>query len=78
MLDAINTTPVSIDGEPTTIITDVTPGPYNNTGIPGAKSFHLLSDSYGDLTGLSTGTANPYFTRIASSATASQRCWRDA
>jgi len=71
MLDAINTTPVSIDGEPTTIITDVTPGPYNNTGIPGAKSFHLLSDSYGDLAGLSTGTANPYFTRIASSATAS-------
>lgn len=71
ILDAVNLGPVPVNAEATTIITDVTAGPYNNTGIPGAKSFHLLSDSYGDLAGLATGTANPYFTRMASSSTSS-------
>ncbi len=33
-------------------------GPYNNLGVPGAKSFHLLFPGY--------GTLNPYYGRFAS------------
>lgn len=40
-------------------------GPFNNCGVPGAKSFHLLSPSYGSAAGLSLGTANPYYVRFA-------------
>lgn len=40
-------------------------GPYNNTGVPGAKSFHLLSPTYGAAAGLANGTANPYYVRFA-------------
>lgn len=46
-------------------------GPYQNMGVPGAKSFHLLAPGYGNAAGLQTGTANPYFVRFASSANAS-------
>ena len=46
-------------------------GTYNNMGVPGAKSFHLVASGYGDMAGLSAGTANPYFVRFASSATTS-------
>jgi len=35
---------------------------FNNMGIPGAKSFHLLAPGYGSSAG------NPYFARFASSA----------
>lgn len=37
-------------------------GPYNNLGVPGAKSFHLGIAGYGSL--------NPYFGRFATNATA--------
>ncbi len=46
-------------------------GPFNNMGVPGAKSFHLLAPGYGDLAGLLNGTANPYFVRFRSSASTS-------
>ena len=46
-------------------------GTYNNMGVPGAKSFHLVANGYGNIAGLATGTANPYFVRFASSSTAS-------
>lgn len=46
-------------------------GPYQNLGVPGAKSFHLLASGYGNPAGLSQGLANPYFVRFASSATTS-------
>lgn len=46
-------------------------GTYNNMGVPGAKSFHLVAPGYGSQAGLLTGTANPYFVRFASSATTS-------
>ena len=46
-------------------------GTYNNMGVPGAKSFHLVANGYGNTAGLTTGTANPYFVRFASSSTAS-------
>jgi hypothetical protein len=38
-------------------------GPFNNMGVPGAKSFHLGISGYGSL--------NPYFGRFSSSATTS-------
>jgi hypothetical protein len=46
-------------------------GPYQNMGVPGAKSFHLLAPGYGNPAGVSLGLANPYFARFASSASAS-------
>ena len=54
IFDAVNSTPVFIDEEPTTVITDILTGPFNNIGIPGAKSFHFNLSGYGDLAGLST------------------------
>lgn len=53
-------------GVPTTETFSVLPGPFNNMGVPGAKSFHLLAPGYGNPAGLATGTANPYFVRFAS------------
>ncbi|MGL6038703.1 MAG: SGNH/GDSL hydrolase family protein [Soonwooa sp.] len=43
-------------------------GPYQNMGVPGAKVAHLLDPGYGNPAGLTTNpaTANPYFTRFAS------------
>lgn len=46
-------------------------GPYQNMGVPGAKSFHLAVPGYGNAAGLSAGLSNPYFVRFASSATTS-------
>ena len=46
-------------------------GTYNNMGVPGAKSFHLVANGYGNMAGLAAGTANPYFVRFASSSTTS-------
>lgn len=46
-------------------------GPYQNMGVPGAKSFHLVADGYGNGAGISLGKANPYFVRFASSGTTS-------
>ena len=68
------TAPVPVTGIPTTEILNpavVAAGPYNNCGVPGAKSFHLLSPSYGSAAGISTGTANPYYVRFAPNATTS-------
>jgi len=44
---------------------------YNNMGVPGAKSFHLVAPGYGNPAGLALGQANPYFVRTATSPTAS-------
>jgi lysophospholipase L1-like esterase len=38
---------------------------FNNMGVPGAKSFHLGSDKYGDFNFLATKEANPYFVRFS-------------
>ncbi len=40
-------------------------------GVPGAKSYHLVANGYGNPAGISLGTANPYFVRFASSTTTS-------
>ena len=42
---------------------------YNNMGVPGAKSFHLLAAGYGNPAGLALGLANPYYVRHATSST---------
>ena len=39
-------------------------GPFNNFGVPGAKSFHLIAPGYGNLANLSAGLANPYAVRL--------------
>ncbi len=62
--------PDNLAGTPTTEVSNILIGPFNNVGVPGAKSFHLLSDSYGDISGVAGGTANPYFVRMASSPSA--------
>ncbi len=52
---------------PTTdIVLNNPSGPFNNLGVPGAKSFHLLAPGYGDLNGVFAmpPTANPYFVRM--------------
>ncbi|SDS15064.1 G-D-S-L family lipolytic protein [Gramella sp. MAR_2010_147] len=52
---------------PTTDITNKLAGPFNNMGVPGAKSYHLLAPGYGNVAGVPSGAANPYFARFASS-----------
>ena len=38
-------------------------------GIPGAKSFHLIAPGYGNVAGVASGKANPYYARFATSGT---------
>ncbi|MCD2257995.1 SGNH/GDSL hydrolase family protein [Psychroserpens luteolus] len=45
-------------------------GPFNNLGVPGALSFHLLANGYGNLANFPTA-ANPYAIRIAGNTDAS-------
>ncbi len=44
-------------------------GPFNNMGVPGARSFHLLAPGYGNLANF-PAAANPYFIRMATSPNA--------
>ena len=59
--------PAPVSGTTTTEISNILTGPFNNMGVPGAKSFHLLAAGYGNIAGVATGQANPYFVRFASS-----------
>ncbi len=62
-----------IPGTPTTEVFAPLTGTFNNLGVPGAKSFHLLAPNYGNPAGLLSvpPTANPYFVRFASSGSTS-------
>lgn len=64
------TSPVRLEGTATTELTSPLSGSFNNMGVPGAKSFHLLAPGYGNIAGVQTGQANPYFVRFASDANA--------
>ena len=64
------TKPVRLPGIPTTEISATLTGPFNNMGVPGAKSYHLLAAGYGNLAGVPIGAANPFFARFASSPSA--------
>lgn len=61
------TRPTLLPATPTTEVTNVLTGPFNNMGVPGAKSFHFVAPGYGNLAGVPVGAANPYFARMASS-----------
>lgn len=63
VLDSEAEKPVRLEGMPTTEVTNVQTGPFNNMGVPGAKAIHLGVAGY--------GAGNPYFARFASSAGAS-------
>jgi lysophospholipase L1-like esterase len=63
--------PAPVTGTPTTEVTNHLTGPFNNLGVPGAKSYHLLAAGYGNVAGVATGKANPYYARFATSGTAS-------
>ncbi len=71
VIDASQGRPENIVGTPTIEVSDIHAGPYNNMGVPGAKSFHLGANGYGNIAGISIGAANPYFVRMASSSNAS-------
>lgn len=62
------TAPVPVSGRPSTEVTTKLTGPFNNMGVPGAKSYHLVAPGYGNVAGVATGQANPYFARFASTA----------
>ena len=52
---------------PTTETTNHLSGSFNNLGVPGAKSYHLVAPGYGNLAGVPVGKANPYYARFATS-----------
>lgn len=61
--------PVNVAGKPTTEVTAHLTGTFGNLGVPGAKSFHLVASGYGNVAGVASGAANPYFARFSSSPT---------
>lgn len=63
-------TPVPVEGQGSTEVSNTLNGPFNNLGVPGAKSYHLLAPGYGNVAGVSLGLANPYYARFASSSNA--------
>ena len=50
-----NPFPAPLDGTPTTDVTTSATGPFNNMGVPGAKSFHLVTPGYGSVAGVANG-----------------------
>lgn len=63
-------TPAVLAGTPTTEVSNILAGPFNNMGVPGARSFDLLFPGYGNVANVQAGLANPYYARFASSPTA--------
>ena len=63
--------PTEVTGTPTTEVSNILSGPFNNMGVPLAKSYHLLAQGYGNLAGLEAGLANPFYVRFASGPAAS-------
>lgn len=62
--------PIPLTGTGSTEIGNTLSGEFNNMGVPGAKSYHLLAPGYGNVQGVAMGLANPYFARFASSPSA--------
>ncbi|MBC2838899.1 SGNH/GDSL hydrolase family protein [Robiginitalea sp. SC105] len=63
--------PTPVSGTGSTEALNKLSGSFNNMGVPGAKSYHLLAPGYGSVAGLQAGLANPYFVRFSSGETAS-------
>ena len=70
VIDASEGRPENIAGTSTIEVSNLQETAYNNMGVPGAKSFHLLAPGYGNLAGVALGQSNPYFVRHATSPTA--------
>lgn len=68
IIDASQSRPETIAGTSTIEVSSLQAMAYNNMGVPGAKSFHLIAPGYGNLAGVALGTANPYFVRHATSS----------
>ncbi len=64
--------PVSLESiiGPVTVGTDIAlnnpTGPFNNLGVPGAKSYHILAPGYGNIANFPSA-ANPYAVRLTGS-----------
>jgi len=80
ILNGLTNSPEPIEGTPTTEVHSLLSGAFNNMGVPGAKSFHMLAANYGNPAGLFTDSegilseaalANPYFSRFVSTDAAS-------
>jgi len=69
VIDATDGGPEPIEGVSTVTLTPQATA-YNNMGVQGAKSFHLLAPGYGNAAGVPLGLANPFFARHATSPTA--------
>ena len=67
-LVTIGAAPVPLESiiGPVTVSTDILlnnpTGPFNNMGVPGARSWHLIAPGYGNIQNLPS--ANPYFVRM--------------
>lgn len=70
VIDASQGRPENITGTPTIEVSDLQTTAYNNAGVPGAKSFHLIAPGYGNVAGVALGQANPYFVRTATTSSA--------
>ena len=55
---------------PSTELSSPPSGPFNNLGVPGALSFHLLANGYGNLANF-PAAANPYAIRVTGNTDAS-------
>jgi len=62
--------PGILSGMPSTEVSNTLSGPFNNMGVPGARSFDLLFPGYGNIANVQAGLANPFYARFASSANA--------
>ncbi|HEB83207.1 MAG TPA: G-D-S-L family lipolytic protein, partial [Gammaproteobacteria bacterium] len=69
VLNTQTETPERLEGTPTEEVTasGLNGNTYNNMGVPGAKSYHLIAGGYGEAAGLlaPTPTANPFFVRFS-------------
>jgi lysophospholipase L1-like esterase len=70
VIDAAQQRPENITGTSTIEVSNLQATAYNNMGVPGAKSFHLVAPGYGNIAGVALGQSNPYFVRHATSPTA--------
>jgi lysophospholipase L1-like esterase len=70
VIDAAQQKPENITGTSTIEVSNLQATAYNNMGVPGAKSFHLVAPGYGNIAGVALGQSNPYFVRHATSPTA--------
>lgn len=70
VIDASEGRPENIAGTSTIEVSNLQATAYNNMGVPGAKSFHLVAPGYGNIAGVALGQSNPYFVRHATSPSA--------